>query len=185
MVNMRSRKVLQWLILALAALGLAGCAQSAAEPTPAPAPTRPPVAGAAPAAPPDVDDIAPAGICEDTANILSRVDRDEDSLFRALAIDNRVGSNDGDGIVGVRFVVIGEDLAYAKDETTAPYCIFGGNEPGCPPWPRDGQGRYVWGEGGPVVEPGRYEVFVEVVGQQADSATGRDRCDWSFGMTIR
>jgi hypothetical protein len=140
---------------------------------------------AAPAGPPDVDNDAPAGICEDTVNILSRVDADDDSLFRAVAVDNRAGSNDGDGIRGVRFVVIGDNLTYAKDETAAPYCIFGGNEPGCGPWPRDAAGRYTWGADGPVVEPGRYEVFVEVVAARPDSRTGRDRCDWSFTIRVQ
>ncbi len=133
---------------------------------------------------PDVDNDAPAGICEDTANILSRVDPVPEGLFRALALDNRVGANDGDGIRGVRFVVVGDNLNYAKDETTAPYCIFGGNEPDCGPWPRDDQGRYTWGVGGPAVESGSYQVFVEVVAGQADSLSGRDRCDWSFSMRV-
>lgn len=167
-------------------LALAACTGAAGElPTPTPAPTEALVAGPAPAEPPDVDNEPPAGICENTANILSLVERDEDSLFRALALDNRAGGNDGDGIRGVRFTVLGDNLEYVKDEVTAPYCIFGGNEPDCPPWPRDAQGRYVWGAGGPVVEPGRYQVFVEVVATQPDSLSGSERCDWSFTMQIR
>ena len=163
---------------------LVGCgsATEVAAPTAAARSTSPPIP--ANLGPPDVDNDAPAGICEGTANILSRVDRDADSLFRAVAVDNRVGGNDGDGIRGVRFVVVGDNLTYAKDETAAPYCIFGGNEPGCGPWPRDEAGRYTWGVGGSPVEPGRYEVFVEVIAAQPDSRTGRDRCDWSFAMTV-
>ncbi len=179
---------LRWL-LALAALvaGSVACRTPAENaPTagsPAVAATSAPLASG-PAGPPDVDNDAPAGECEGTANILSRVDRDPDSLFQAVAVDNRVGGNNGDGIRGVRFVVVGENLNYAKDELTAPYCIFGGNESGCPAWPRDAAGRYTWGAGGPAVEPGDYRVFVEVVAAQPDSATGRDRCDWSFRMTV-
>ena len=138
----------------------------------------------APTGPPIVENDLPAGICEDTANILSRVDRVEPGLFRAVALDNRVGSNDGAGIRGVRFAIVGEGITYAHDELDAPYCIFGSNEPDCGEWPRDEAGQYTWGLDGPVVRPGAYEVFVEVVGEQADSLSGRDRCDWSFALDI-
>jgi len=179
---------LKWhLALAALVVGLAACrgpaANAPATSAPAAAATSRPLASG-PTGPPDVDNDAPAGVCEGTANILSRVDRDPDSLFQAQALDNRVGGNNGDGIRGVRFVVVGQNLTYSKDELTAPYCIFGGNEPDCPAWPRDAAGRYTWGAGGPVVEPGNYQVFVEVVAAQPDSATGRDRCDWSFAMKV-
>lgn len=137
-----------------------------------------------PAGPPQVENDAPAGICEDTANILSRVERVSGGLFRAFALDNRVGANDGDGIRGVRFTVSGEDITYTKDETTAPYCIFGGNEPDCGAWPQDVGGRYLWGAGGSVVSPGRYDVVVEVFGEAPDSLSGNDWCSWSFAMKV-
>ena len=172
------------LALAMLALGLAACGGAAEGALPLPEPTTAIVAGPGEGGPPDVDNDAPAGICEETANILSRVDRDPDSLFRALALDNRIGNHDGDGILGVRFAIIGDNLAYSKIEETAPYCIFGGNEPNCPPWPRDEDGRYTWGAGGPVVQTGRYHVFVEVFATQPDSATGSDSCDWSFPMDV-
>lgn len=175
------------LVTLAAVLMLAGCGAgvSSEEATPAPEPAD--VVASAPVSdePPDVSNDAPAGICEDTANILSRVERAPRALFRAIALDNRVGENDGDGIRGVRFSVAGESIAYAKDETTAPYCIFGGNEPDCGDWPRDSQGRYTWGVGGPVVEPGSYQVFVEVFGEQVDSLSGNDFCNWNFTMNIR
>ncbi len=137
-----------------------------------------------PSGPPVVENDAPAGICEGTANILSRVDRAPEAMFRAVALDNRVGQNDGDGIRLVRFVVVGEGLEYLLDEETAPYCILGGNEPQCGSWPRDDDGRYTWGVGGPVVQAGRYDVLVEVVAEAADSRSGSDRCDWTFAMQI-
>ena len=137
-----------------------------------------------PEGPPIVENDAPAGICEDTANILSRVDPIAPGLFRAVAFDNRAGPNDGDGIRGVRFAVNGQGITYAHDELTAPYCIFGSNEPDCGEWPRDEAGRYTWCVGGAIVKPGSYDVFVEVVGEQADSLSGRDRCDWSFGLIV-
>ena len=172
--------LLAWLV------GLAACRGAAApQATPPPAATAPAgAAGPGSDRPPDVDNDAPAGQCENTANILSRVDRAPNALFRALALDNRVGGNDGDGIRGVRFLVTGDDLEYAKDETIAPYCIFGGNEPDCGTWPRDEAGRYTWGPGGPPVQPGRYHVFVQVFGAQPDSATGSASCDWDFNIEV-
>lgn len=183
------KKKTQWLLLIFAALiVMAGCGGAAAnegqEIAAAPAPTRADANLPAPSGPPQVENDAPAGICENTANILSRVDRAPGAMFRALAIDNRVGRNDGDGIQMVRFAVVGEGLQYLIEEETAPYCILGGNEPQCGSWPRDEQGRYTWGVGGPVVRPGRYDVAVEVVGQAADSLSGEDRCSWSFSMQI-
>ena len=170
-----------WVALALVLTSCGGAEEAALPPV---EPTTAVVAGAGNGGPPDVDNDAPAGICEGTANILSRVDRDPDSLFRAVALDNRVGNNDGDGILGVRFSIIGDNLAYTKIEETAPYCIFGGNERDCPPWPRDAAGRYTWGVDGPIVQPGRYHVLVEVFGTQPDSATGQDNCEWSFAMEV-
>jgi hypothetical protein len=131
-----------------------------------------------------VDNDAPAGECENTANILSRVDRAPAALLRAVALDNRAGNDDGDGIVGVRFAIIGDNLAFTNVEEDAPYCIFGSNEADCGTWPRDDQGRYTWGAGGPVVTPGHYDVFVEVFAAQPDSATGSDMCDWRFGIEV-
>jgi len=171
------------LALIVLATAVAACGQAAA---PAPTTTPPEAIAAGPASdrPPDVDNDAPAGECQDTTNILSRVDRAPNALFRAVALDNRVGGNDGDGIVGVRFTVTGDNLSFVKDELTAPYCAFGGNEPDCGVWPRDEAGRYTWGAGGSLVQPGRFHVMVEVVAGQPDSATGRAGCDWEFDMQV-
>lgn len=184
---MAARTSLPSLLLIAALIGLAACRGASlddGEATPADEPPRPAPTLPASTGPPLVENDAPAGICEDTANLLSRVDRAPQAGFRAVALDNRVGANDGDGIRGVRFVVVGEGLEYVKDEDTAPYCLLGGNEPECGAWPRDGAGRYTWGAGGPVVQPGRYDVFVEVVGEAADSLSGSDRCSWNFAMEI-
>jgi len=51
-------------------------------------------------------------------------------------------------------------------------------------WPRDEAGRYTWGAGGSLVQPGRFHVMVEVVAGQPDSATGRAGCDWEFDMQV-
>lgn len=171
------------LALILLVAALAACAQAAA-PEPTAAPPEAVAAGPPSDRPPDVDNDAPAGECEGTANILSRVDLTPSALFRAVALDNRVGNHDGDGIVGVRFTVTGENLSFVKDEVTAPYCAFGGNEPACGVWPRDEAGRYTWGVGGSRVQSGRFHVRVEVVSEQPDSATGRAGCDWEFDMQV-
>lgn len=171
------------LVFVALVVGLAACGGAAEGELP-PAATSPLIAGQGDDGPPDVDNDAPAGECENTANILSRVDRAPAALLRAVALDNRVGNDDGDGIVGVRFAIIGDNLAYTKIEEDAPYCIFGSNEADCGTWPRDEQGRYTWGAGGPVVTPGHYDVFVEVFATQPDSATGSDSCDWNFGIEV-
>jgi hypothetical protein len=177
-----------WLLLAVL-IGLLGCGgaagQGEVDDSPAPEPTPAEIADArVPSGPPQVENDPPAGICEDTANILSRVDRAPRAMFRALAVDNRVGQNDGDGILAVRFAVVGNGLEYVIQEEEAPYCILGGNEPECGDWPRNEAGRYLWGAGGPVVEPGRYDVFVEVIGGAPDSLSGSDRCNWTFAIQI-
>ena len=173
-----------WVGLVALAVALAACGGAAEGELPPPASTAAPVAGPGDDGPPDVDNDAPAGECENTANILSRVDRAPAALLRAVALDNRVGNDDGDGILGVRFAIIGDNLAYTKIEEDAPYCIFGSNEADCGTWPRDEQGRYTWGAGGPLVTPGHFDVFVEVFATQPDSATGSDSCDWSFGIEV-
>lgn len=188
----RRQQVVRWIIVLGATIAaLPGCrgANSEDEAIAERVPTVPATAGdrvalPTPSGPPVVENDAPAGICEDTANLLSRVDPITPGLFRATALDNRVGPNDGDGIRGVRFAVSGEGIAYSHDELTAPYCIFGSNEPDCGEWPRDDDGRYTWGVDGPVVQPGLYDLFVEVVGEQADSLSGSDRCDWSFTLLV-
>ncbi len=184
---MTTKPRLGLMLMIAAFIGLVGCG-GAAEPagdSDAPDPTPAAVADARiPGGPPQVENDPPAGICEDTANILSRVDRAPQAMFRALAIDNRVGQNDGDGIRAVRFAVVGNGLEYLIQEEEAPYCILGGNEPECGEWPRNAAGRYLWGAGGPVVEPGRYDVFVEVIGAAPDSLSGSDRCNWNFAIQI-
>jgi hypothetical protein len=182
--------VLVWLIAVLSLL--AACQPAATEevaraiPTAAPRPTQAAAPTTAAGGLPVVENDAPAGICETTVDVLSRVDRAPASLFRALAYDNRVGTNDGDGIRLVRFTISGEGLAYPYviEESQAPYCALGGNEPDCGQWTQDAAGRYTWGEGGSVVTPGRYDVFVEIISVYPDSFSESDTCSWSFSMEI-
>jgi hypothetical protein len=70
------------------------------------------------------------------------------------------GSKDGDGIERVTFTVEREgDKVYERTEGTAHYCIFGGGEPNCNAWPKQGR-VFTWGEGGPAVESGVYNVNI-------------------------
>jgi hypothetical protein len=177
-------RTFQLTAMVILVLGLAGCDGAEEAALPPAEPTTVVVAGPGEGGPPDVDNDAPAGECEDTANILSRVDRDANSLFRAVALDNRVGNDDGDGILGVRFSIIGDNLAFTNLEEDAPYCIFGSNEPDCGGWPRDENGHYIWGAGGPIVQPGHYDVIVQVFATQPDTATGQDSCEWNFAMLV-
>lgn len=168
---------------------LAACATPGRSPlppaaTPAPFITARPAATEAPGSPPRVSNDAPAGVCEGTADVRSEVVRVPAALFRAVALDTRAGPNDGDGISFVRFTITSGSFAYVKEETQAPYCALGGNEPDCGAWPRDETGRYSWGAGGPPVEPGTYAVFVEIVSALPDSQTGSDTCSWTFQLHI-
>jgi hypothetical protein len=186
---MSAKKLAFLAIVLIVAAWLTGCRVAAPVEDEGESPSSAEPTEAAPALPvsdepPQVENDAPAGICEDTTNILSRVDRAPRALFRALALDNRAGSHDGDGIVLVRFSIFGEGLNYLIEEEIAPYCILGGNEPECGEWSRDGSGRYTWGQGGPVVQPGDYIVTVEVVAHQPDSLSGSNSCSWNFGMRI-
>jgi hypothetical protein len=135
--------------------------------------------------PPNVANDIPGGECERTDNIKTRVQEDPNFLYRVHAFDNRVGTYDGDGILGVRFTIFDDSgQVYFREERTAGYCIFGGGEPDCNVWPSDEQGVFTWGAGGPVVYPGVYGVFIEVEAESADPATESNVCNWNFDMTV-
>ncbi len=102
-----------------------------------------------------------------------------DFLLR-MAVHLEGETEDGKGIQEVAFSV--EDLAtnkiiYERTERTAGYCIFGGGEPDCNPWP---QTNYVitWGDGGPPVVDGVYNVRIAATGD--GDATG----NWNYDLTV-
>lgn len=135
--------------------------------------------------PPNVINEIPGGACNRTANIVAEITNDPSYLYRVKAFDNRVGPNDGDGIDSVRFSISdASGEVYFREERTAGYCIFGGGEPNCRPWPFNDQGQFTWGQGGPVVTPGTYQVFILVVAKEPDSGTESNECNWNFDMTI-
>lgn len=141
-------------------------------PTPPP-PTAPPPAIAPTAtrplasAPPDIDNDAPGGSFPSTG-VTGNVIVDPAFLFRMEVFDEAVGNHDGAGIQFVVFDISGNGISYSRQENNAHYCVFGGGEPTCNPWPTDDQGRYTWGEGGDVVETGDYFASITVTAENAD-----------------
>lgn len=154
-----------------------------ATPTPLP-PTATPtrvVAGL----PPDVDNDVPGGACERTDYIRTRIEENPFFLYRVYARDERAGPNDGDGIDFVRFTISDSfGTLYSREERVAGFCIFQGGEPDCRPWPFNEFGQFTWGAGGPLVQDGTYQVFIEVVSDEPDPATESNVCNWNFDMTV-
>lgn len=135
--------------------------------------------------PPNVQNDVPGGQCERTDNIKTRIEVDPGFLYRVYARDDRAGQNDGDGIDFVRFTISdASGQVYQREERTAGYCIFQGGEPDCRLWPLNDQGQFTWGQGGPPVSPGTYQVFIEVVSKEPDPATESNTCNWNFDMTV-
>jgi hypothetical protein len=156
-------------------------APTATEPPPPP----PPTSTTAVRQPPNVQNDIPGGACERTDHIKTRIQEDPNFLYRVYALDNRVGTYDGDGILSVRFTIFDANgQVYFREERTAGYCIFGGGEPNCNVWPSDAQGVFTWGDGGAAVEPGVYGVFIEVESDASDPATESNVCNWNFDMTV-
>jgi len=150
---------------------------TATVPAPTATATRP-VAGA----PPDIDNDAPGGSFP-TDHVLGNVIVDPVFLFRMDVRDQNVGDFEGAGIQFVEFSVTGNGIDYYRKESTAGYCAFGGGEPICRPWPVDGQGRYTWGEGGPVVAGGEYFASITVTAEQEDPTFG-NVWNWNFPFTV-
>jgi hypothetical protein len=125
---------------------------------------------------------------EDVQNIISDIILDPNYLFRVTAFDNRVGTNDGDGIDEVEFSIFSNatgDTVFHNTERTASYCVFQGGEPNCNNWGLDDQGRYHWGPNGSVVEAGEYFVLITLRWDQnrPDELSGQSECNWNSGDT--
>lgn len=154
---------------------------AAATPTPLPALT--PTAIIAPLAggPPRINNSAPGGTSAAYAE--GEVIVNDYFLFRIRVLDTRFGKEDGAGINYVEFFVSTEngDQIYSRRETNAAYCIFGGEEPNCNSWPQR-DGRYVWGEGGPEVQPGKY--FVSILVTPKKQAFQGETWNWNFDFSV-
>lgn len=161
-------------------------------PTPQPPPTAvqptsAPTATTVVVGPPPTSQNKPnGGTCipgEDVQNIFTDIIMDPNYLFRVTAYDDRVGTRDGDGIDEIEFTITSENtgLVFSNTESNPAYCVFEGGEPNCNPWGIDDQGRYHWGNSGPVVEAGEYFVLITLRWDEPDSLSGQTECNWNSG----
>ncbi len=153
-------------------------------PTPVPPPTAVPPTATRPlaSAPPDIDNDAPGGSFP-ADNVLGDVIVNPTFLFRMDVRDLNFGSHEGAGINFVEFSISGDGVDYFRREGTAGFCVFGGGEPTCNPWPTDDQGRYTWGEGGPLVQNGEYFASITVNAQRDDPDFGNS-WNWNFPFRV-
>ena len=153
-------------------------------PTPIAPPTAVPPTATRPLAstPPDIDNDAPGGSFPED-NVLGNVIVNPTFLFRMDVRDLNFGSHEGAGINFVEFSITGDGVDYFRREGTAGYCAFGGGEPTCNPWPTDDQGRYTWGEGGPLVQNGEYFASITVNAQRDDPEFGNS-WNWNFPFRV-
>ena len=132
--------------------------------------------------PPDIDNDAPGGSFPKD-NVLGNVIVNPTFLFRMDVRDLTFGSHEGAGINFVEFSITGDGVDYFRREGTAGYCVFGGGEPTCNPWPTDDQGRYTWGEGGPLVQNVEYFASITVDAQRDDPEFGNS-WNWNFPFRV-
>ncbi|MBI4926252.1 MAG: hypothetical protein HY835_00695 [Anaerolineae bacterium] len=106
-----------------------------------------------------------------------------DFLIR-MAVKEIGTTKDGDGVKRVFFTVLDENgnEVYSRTENNAGYCIFGGGEPDCNPWPLYNY-AIAWSENGPVVKDGTYAVriLVEPVSANGDESLF---ANWDFTITL-
>ncbi len=99
-------------------------------------------------------------------------------LRLAVRVDG--GSSDGEGVKQVVFTVVDKKTkqqVYERTERNAGYCIFGGGEPNCNPWPVTNY-AITWGDGGPAVVDGVYNVRMAAEGNNGESG------NWNFDLTV-
>lgn len=155
-------------------------------PTPRPPNTATPTATATPQTvanlPPDLRNVSGGAGCLDDPEINSDFQTDSRFLLRIYAqlFNPPEGeSGDGAGIDRVEFFV--RESGYSHTERTAGYCIFQGGEPTCRDWPRNALGQLTWGNGGPVVVDGNYNIDVTVYPKEE---TFVSQCNWTISLTI-
>jgi hypothetical protein len=151
-------------------------------------PTPLPTATAVVVGPPPISQNKPnGGTCingEDVQNIFTDVIMDPNYLFRVTAFDDRVGTHDGAGIDEIEFLITSNQtgkIVFSNTESNAAYCVFQGGEPNCNTWGIDEQGRYHWGNSGPVVEPGEYFVLITLRWHEPDNLSFQTECNWNSG----
>ena len=98
--------------------------------------------------------------------------------LRVEVFDTRVGLIDGAGIDHVTFRLVGDagggDVVYEKTESSAAFCLFGGDEPTCGMliFARTGNR---WPNGAPIVD-GDYVAQIDIVARNGESTQWR----WAF-----
>lgn len=104
---------------------------------------------------------------------------DKISFFLVGAVDNSVGTNEGDGVQDVVFSIFGTGgtLVYQKIESTPAYCAFGGDFP-CAPHDFS-QNNFLWPSGLPL-EAGTFSA--EIV---ARGTTPERSATWSYEFQIQ
>jgi hypothetical protein len=131
---------------------------------------------------PNIDNDAPGGSFP-TGHVLGEVIVDPTFLFRMDVRDLNVGNFEGAGVESVEFSVTGNGVDYFRRESTAGFCVFGGGEPTCNPWPVNSQGQFIWGEGGPVVQSGDYFASITVTSEEPDPDFG-NVWNWNFDFRV-
>ncbi|MDQ3249871.1 MAG: hypothetical protein M3Q45_11775 [Chloroflexota bacterium] len=87
---------------------------------------------------------------------------DDRIAARVEVFDPAVGRQDGDGIATVTFSISDENgtLVHEQREETAPYCLFGGNEPLCTTL-TFAENDYRWPNGASITN-GQYETAIVI-----------------------
>lgn len=121
-----------------------------------------------------------------TASIVGELTYDPEFLLRIDARRSGGPEEAGWGIDRVEFRVSSGtvDGLYVHTEENPGYCIFGGGEPACNPWPF-ADGAYRWGEGGPPIEPGSYYGQATFhYTPESDDGSGIAEDFWTFTFEI-
>jgi hypothetical protein len=120
-----------------------------------------------------------------TAPVAGELVYDDVFLVRVDVRRPSAGDENGAGIDNVEFVVSHEGTeVYRHTEETPAYCIFGGGEPACNPWPLI-DGVYRWGLTGPPIEPGHYLVRAWLYfTPESDDGSGITHDFWDFTFDL-
>lgn len=151
--------------------------------SPPPTQTIPPTATTFVPSPPSIDNDAPGGSFPQDGSVTFNIIVDPTFLFRMDVRVLTVGDFEGAGIESVGFFISGNGVDYFREERNAGFCVFGGGEPVCNPWPRNHEGQYTWGEGGPVVTSGDYFVNMAVAAEEPDEDLG-GFWNWNFDFRV-
>ncbi len=91
---------------------------------------------------------------------------------RVEVFDENVGQQDGDGIAAVDFNISGPsgESVLRIIEQTAPYCLWGGNDPACPA-PSFADLGYVWPQTGTAIENDFHQAAIIITGTNDTSIT--------------